>query len=158
MHAFYCELLEKWAKTDVDALNMMDDWGAQRSLLISPALWKRYFYPMYKDYIDIAHSTVKRCLCTPTAVSWISCPISLRLVWMPSTVRSSVWAWTRWHASRARSPSGVKWTAAPAATWHRGGSSSGSSPGLRCSVGQWPLHRAAGIRSRRKAGECGGGL
>lgn len=60
MHAFYCELLEKWAKTDVDALNMMDDWGAQRSLLISPALWKRYFYPMYKDYIDIAHSHGKK--------------------------------------------------------------------------------------------------
>lgn len=60
MHSFYCELLEKWAKTDVDALNMMDDWGSQRSLLISPALWKKYFLPMYRDYISIAHSHGKK--------------------------------------------------------------------------------------------------
>ena len=27
MFAFYCELVEKWAKTDVDAISFMDDWG-----------------------------------------------------------------------------------------------------------------------------------
>ena len=60
MHQFYCDLLEKWAKTDVDALNFMDDWGSQRSLLIDPALWKRIFLPMYRDYIEIAHSHGKK--------------------------------------------------------------------------------------------------
>lgn len=60
MHAFYCEWMTKWAKTDVDGLNFMDDWGSQRSLLISPALWRKYFRPMYKDYIDIAHSHGKK--------------------------------------------------------------------------------------------------
>lgn len=60
MHQFYCQLLEKWAKTDVDCLNMMDDWGSQRSLLISPQLWKKYFKPKYKDYIEIAHSHGKK--------------------------------------------------------------------------------------------------
>ncbi len=54
MHAFYCELLEEWAKTEVDALNFMDDWGAQNSLLIHPNLWRELFKPMYRDYIDIA--------------------------------------------------------------------------------------------------------
>lgn len=54
MHAFYCELLEEWAKTRVDALTFMDDWGSQRSLLISPALWRQIFKPMYRDYIQIA--------------------------------------------------------------------------------------------------------
>lgn len=54
MHAFYCEWLEEWAKTDVDALNFMDDWGSQNNLLISPQMWKEIFKPMYKDYIDIA--------------------------------------------------------------------------------------------------------
>ena len=54
MHAFYCELLEEWAKTEVDGLNMMDDWGAQNSLLIHPNLWRELFKPMYQDYIDIA--------------------------------------------------------------------------------------------------------
>ena len=60
MHAFYCELLEAWAKTDVDALFFMDDWGSQRSLLASPATWRRIFKPMYADYARIAHRAGKR--------------------------------------------------------------------------------------------------
>ena len=54
MHSFYCELLEEWAKTEIDALMFMDDWGSQSSLLINPSLWREIFKPMYKDYIDIA--------------------------------------------------------------------------------------------------------
>lgn len=60
MHDFYCRLLTKWAKTDVDALNMMDDWGSQNDLLISPGIWEEIFMPMYRDYIDIAHSHGKK--------------------------------------------------------------------------------------------------
>lgn len=60
MHEFYCELMTKWAKTDVDALNFMDDWGSQKSLLINPKLWEELFKPMYKDYIDIAHKHGKK--------------------------------------------------------------------------------------------------
>ena len=53
-------LMRKWAQTDVDCLQMMDDWGSQKSLLISPKLWRQYFGPMYKDYIDIAHNAGKK--------------------------------------------------------------------------------------------------
>lgn len=60
MHDFYCRQMEKWAKTDVDALNMMDDWGSQKDLLINPQIWEEIFKPMYKDYIDIAHSHGKK--------------------------------------------------------------------------------------------------
>ncbi len=60
MHQFHCDQLSVWAKTDVDALNMMDDWGAQRALLISPAMWRELFKPLYKDYIDIAHRAGKK--------------------------------------------------------------------------------------------------
>jgi len=60
MHAFYCELLESWAETDVDALNFMDDWGSQRALLIPPRVWRDVFKPMYRDYINIAHSHGKK--------------------------------------------------------------------------------------------------
>lgn len=60
MHDFYCRLLTKWAQTDVDALNMMDDWGSQNDLLISPRLWEEMFQPMYRDYIRIAHSHGKK--------------------------------------------------------------------------------------------------
>jgi hypothetical protein len=60
MHAFYCELLETWACTDVDALRFMDDWGSQRSLLISPVMWRELFKPMYRDYAQIAHAKGKK--------------------------------------------------------------------------------------------------
>jgi hypothetical protein len=60
MHAFYCMLLEAWARTDVDALMFMDDWGAQHSLLISPGLWRAVFKPCYRDYAEIAHGAGKK--------------------------------------------------------------------------------------------------
>jgi uroporphyrinogen decarboxylase len=60
LHNFNCELMEKWAKTNVDALFFMDDWGSQTSLLINPTLWEELFKPMYKDYIDIAHNAGKK--------------------------------------------------------------------------------------------------
>lgn len=60
MHDFYCRLLTKWAQTGVDALNMMDDWGSQNDLLISPRVWDEIFRPMYRDYIDIAHKHGKK--------------------------------------------------------------------------------------------------
>jgi uroporphyrinogen decarboxylase len=60
MHQFYTELLIAWAKTDVDGLRFMDDWGSQRILLIKPALWREFFKPMYAEYAQIAHSYGKK--------------------------------------------------------------------------------------------------
>jgi uroporphyrinogen decarboxylase len=60
MHHFYTDILLAWAKTDVDALKFMDDWGSQRILLIKPALWRKYFKPMYAEYAQIAHSHGKK--------------------------------------------------------------------------------------------------
>jgi uroporphyrinogen decarboxylase len=60
MHDFYCRLLEKWACTQVDALMIMDDWGTQRDLLVSPETWKTLFRPLYRDYIDIAKKHGKK--------------------------------------------------------------------------------------------------
>lgn len=60
MHAFYCELLEEWAKTEVDAITFMDDWGSQSSLLINPSLWRQIFKPMYKDYAEIGKKYNKK--------------------------------------------------------------------------------------------------
>jgi uroporphyrinogen decarboxylase len=60
MHNLYCEVYTLWAKTDVDSMMIMDDWGSQRSLLIAPALWREIFKPMYRDYIQIAHSHGKK--------------------------------------------------------------------------------------------------
>lgn len=60
MHDFYCRLLTAWAKTDVDALSFMDDWGSQRGLLIHPDTWVALFKRMYRDYSDIAHRYGKK--------------------------------------------------------------------------------------------------
>jgi hypothetical protein len=38
----------------------MDDWGAQRSLLISPKQWRKLFKPLYKEYINVAHAHGKK--------------------------------------------------------------------------------------------------
>jgi uroporphyrinogen decarboxylase len=60
VHQFYLQELELWASSDVDGLSFMDDWGSQRSLLISPRQWRLIFKPLYKDYIDVAHAHGKK--------------------------------------------------------------------------------------------------
>lgn len=55
VHEFYMTELEKWVKTDVDGISYMDDWGAQKSLLISPEMWRHYFKPLYKEYNELIH-------------------------------------------------------------------------------------------------------
>ncbi len=56
IHDFYIREFELWVKSDVDGLNIMDDWGAQSQLLIPPDLWRLYFKPLYKDYCELAHA------------------------------------------------------------------------------------------------------
>ena len=60
MHRYYTDLLTVWARTEVDALMMMDDWGAQHALLINPETWVELFKPLYAEYVDIAHSNGKK--------------------------------------------------------------------------------------------------
>jgi uroporphyrinogen decarboxylase len=55
IHAFFKEELELWGSTEVDALFFADDWGSQKSLLVSPGLWRELFKPLYRDYAAIAH-------------------------------------------------------------------------------------------------------
>jgi uroporphyrinogen decarboxylase len=60
MHRFNCDCLEAWSGTAVDALVIMDDWGSQRSLLISPETWRTVFKPLYADYGRIAQAHGKK--------------------------------------------------------------------------------------------------
>lgn len=57
---FYLESAYIWAKTDVDCLRLMDDWGSQRSLLINPADWRVLFKPFYAEVCKIAHDHGKK--------------------------------------------------------------------------------------------------
>lgn len=60
IHSFHLEELSLWAKTNVDGIMFMDDWGSQKSLLIKPDMWREFFKPLYKDYIDIAKQNGKK--------------------------------------------------------------------------------------------------
>ncbi|MCU0250366.1 MAG: hypothetical protein MUE61_09170 [Vicinamibacterales bacterium] len=54
MHEHYVREVEVWAKTDVDAIMIMDDWGTQRGMMVSPRVFRRHFRPMYEEYVAIA--------------------------------------------------------------------------------------------------------
>jgi len=60
IHDFSIREMEMWAKTDVDAIMFMDDWGSQNSLLISPAMWREIFKPLYTDYCNIIKGSGKK--------------------------------------------------------------------------------------------------
>ncbi len=59
VHEYFLEDLSAWLKTDVDGIMMMDDWGANQSLLIHPRTWRELFKPKYKEYCDLVHSAGK---------------------------------------------------------------------------------------------------
>lgn len=54
IHRHYREEIEIWAKTEVDGIMLMDDWGTQQGLMISPDVFRETFKPMYREYVDIA--------------------------------------------------------------------------------------------------------
>jgi len=59
IHSWNLAMIDTWVKTDVDAIAFADDWGAQRSLLIRPAMWREIFKPMYQEYISQIHKAGK---------------------------------------------------------------------------------------------------
>jgi uroporphyrinogen decarboxylase len=56
IHEYFMKQMNLWVKTDIDAVHLVDDWGSQQSLLISPVIWRSFFKPLYKDYCDLAHA------------------------------------------------------------------------------------------------------
>ncbi|HJB27770.1 MAG TPA: hypothetical protein IAA06_03125 [Candidatus Blautia faecavium] len=52
--------LEKWLEMDIDGVAFGDDWGSQRSLLISPDQWRKLFKPLYKELIDMIKNAGKK--------------------------------------------------------------------------------------------------
>jgi len=59
IHEFNLRELHMVCKLSADGIQFSDDWGTQRSLLISPAAWRKHFKPMYKEYCDIIHKAGK---------------------------------------------------------------------------------------------------
>ena len=54
IHEFYLRELELWCASDVDAIRLADDWGAQSQLLIAPDMWRELFKPLYREYCELA--------------------------------------------------------------------------------------------------------
>lgn len=60
VHGYNLRAIRLMASADVDAVCMNDDWGSQRSLLISPELWRTFFKPCYREYCDIIKGSGKK--------------------------------------------------------------------------------------------------
>lgn len=59
VHEFYLADVTSWARSDVDGVFIMDDWGTNRSLLVRPEMWREIFKPLYRDYCDIIRGAGK---------------------------------------------------------------------------------------------------
>jgi hypothetical protein len=59
LHAFFVEEMHLWAATAVDGVGFMDDWGSQKSLLVSPTFWREFYKPLYREYCQILHERGK---------------------------------------------------------------------------------------------------
>jgi uroporphyrinogen decarboxylase len=53
---YYVEIVRAWGRLgNVDAVFFSDDWGTQKSLMISPAMWRKFFASRYRRICDEAH-------------------------------------------------------------------------------------------------------
>lgn len=48
-------MIDQWLKRPVDGVFFSDDWGSQKSLLISPDDWRKYYKADYKRMFDRVH-------------------------------------------------------------------------------------------------------
>ncbi len=53
---FNLRWIDKWLQYDYDGLHFADDWGAQKSLLISPEMWREFFKPAYRKMFETVSS------------------------------------------------------------------------------------------------------
>lgn len=59
VHEYFLAEMEGWAKSSVDGIMFMDDWGTNSALLIHPRQWREIFKPLYQDYVDLIHAAGK---------------------------------------------------------------------------------------------------
>jgi len=52
---YLVELVRRWGETPVSALFLTEDWGSQNHLMISLAMWRKYFKPHYRRVFDEIH-------------------------------------------------------------------------------------------------------
>jgi uroporphyrinogen decarboxylase len=55
LHEFFLRMIKLWCETQVDGIALADDWGSQKSLLISPNTWRTFLKPLYAEYCELIH-------------------------------------------------------------------------------------------------------
>lgn len=55
IHSHYLKEVEAWSMTDIDAIGIMDDWGMQKGMIVSPDFFRKYYKQQYREYAEIAH-------------------------------------------------------------------------------------------------------
>ncbi len=53
--AFNLRWIDRWTVLEYDGLHFADDWGAQKRLMIRPAVWRRIFKPRYAEMFKRVH-------------------------------------------------------------------------------------------------------
>jgi len=53
--SFECDLFRLAAADGFHGVHLVDDWGTQDGLIISPALWREIFRPRYQRQVSLAH-------------------------------------------------------------------------------------------------------
>ena len=48
--------VELICETEADCVYLLDDWGTEEALLISPEMWRDFFKPYYRRIVDTAHA------------------------------------------------------------------------------------------------------
>ena len=59
IHEFNLKRLQETLGHPYDAVMMMDDWGSQQALLISPKMWRKHFKGYYRQLCEIAQQAGK---------------------------------------------------------------------------------------------------
>ena len=57
---YYMTLVENALAAGCDGVGFGDDFGTQQAMMISPKVWRRYFYPRYKALMDPIHQAGKK--------------------------------------------------------------------------------------------------
>jgi uroporphyrinogen decarboxylase len=68
--ASYLEAVEYWVQYDIDAVGFEDDWGGQQSLIISPARWREFFLPAYRQLFQPVLAAGKKVFFHSDGVIW----------------------------------------------------------------------------------------
>jgi len=59
IHEFNLKRLQEILQHPYDAMMIMDDWGSQQALLISPKMWRKHFKDYYRQLCEIAQQAGK---------------------------------------------------------------------------------------------------